>query len=98
VKYTKPKGTIHIGYALHSEQVIITVTDNGMGIPIREQERIFSKLYRASNATRNVPDGTGLGLYIAKEAAHVLKGKIDFTSVPNVSTTFAVTLPANKVE
>lgn len=96
VKYTPRGGVITIGYRQDGDQLILSVADNGMGIPIREQERIFSKLFRASNATRNVPDGTGLGLYIAREAAHVLKGKIEFTSVQNVSTTFEVTLPFGK--
>jgi PAS domain S-box-containing protein len=98
VKYSRPGGTINIGYRLLNETVILSVADNGMGIPMKEQERIFSKLFRASNATRNVPDGTGLGLYIAKEAAHVLKGKITFTSVQDVSTTFEVTLPLDRSE
>jgi len=40
-----------------------------------------------------VPDGTGLGLYIVKEAVEVLKGKISFTSAQNVGTTFTITLP-----
>ena len=65
-------------------------------IPVADQERIFTKLYRASNATRNEPDGTGLGLYIVKEAIDVLRGKISFTSVENVSTTFDIILPINQ--
>ena len=96
VKYTKPGGTVHVGYKKVHDEVHISVVDNGMGIPARDQERIFSKLYRASNASRNVPDGTGLGLYIAKEAIEVLKGKISFTSVENVSTTFEIVIPLNQ--
>ena len=93
VKYSRPNGTIHMGYKKVGDTVHLSVIDNGIGIPVRDQERIFTKLFRAQNASRSVPDGTGLGLYIAKEAVRVLKGKISFTSVENVSTTFTVVLP-----
>lgn len=93
VKYAAVSGSITLSYVVSGDTITFSVTDNGMGIPVAEQDRIFSKLFRASNAARNVPDGTGLGLYIAKEATHVLKGKIEFTSVPNVQTTFSVRLP-----
>ena len=93
VKYTKPGGTVHVGYKKIGNELHVSVADNGMGIPVADQERIFTKLYRASNATRNEPDGTGLGLYIVKEAIDVLRGKISFTSVENVSTTFDIILP-----
>ena len=93
VKYTNKKGTIHIGFGQKKENVVISIADNGMGIPAKDQDGIFSKLFRASNAVRNVPDGTGLGLYIVHEAIAVLKGNISFTTTENIGTTFEVTLP-----
>lgn len=93
VKYTKSKGTIHIGYKQKDDAIHISVVDNGIGIPPSDQERIFSKLFRARNAVRDVPDGTGLGLYIVKEAVDVLKGRISFTSAEGMGTTFEVVLP-----
>lgn len=92
-KYTPEKGTIHLGFGRRDESIVITVADNGMGIPAADQEGIFSKLFRASNAVRNVPDGTGLGLYIVREAVSVLKGQISFTTTENIGTTFEVILP-----
>ena len=92
-KYTREKGTIHLGFGRKEENLIITLADNGMGIPAEDQEGIFSKLYRASNAVRNVPDGTGLGLYIVREAIGVMKGQISFTTTENIGTTFEVVLP-----
>lgn len=92
-KYTREKGTIHIGFGRKGDDLIITVADNGMGIPTEDQDGIFSKLFRASNAVRNVPDGTGLGLYIVHEAVSVLKGNISFTTTENIGTTFEVLLP-----
>lgn len=93
VKYTPESGTIHIGYGRKDENIIFSVADNGMGIPGQDQERIFSKLFRAGNAVRLVPDGTGLGLYIVKEAVDVLHGKVTFHSVENEGATFEVVLP-----
>jgi PAS domain S-box-containing protein len=92
-KYTREKGTIHVGYTRKDDDIVISVADNGMGIPLTDQGQIFSKLFRASNAVRNVPDGTGLGLYILREAVDVLGGRVTFTSTENDGTTFEVTLP-----
>lgn len=93
VKYTPESGTIHIGFGRKDDNIILSVADNGMGIPLQDQERIFSKLFRATNAVRSVPDGTGLGLYIVKEAVNVLHGKVTFHSAENKGTTFEVVLP-----
>jgi len=92
-KYTPDQGTIHIGYTHKGEEIVITVADNGMGIPVAEQPNVFKKLFRAQNATKQVPDGTGLGLYIVKEAVRVLHGHISFTSAENIGTTFEVRIP-----
>lgn len=92
-KYTRENGTIHFGFGKKNDNLLITVADNGMGIPIEDQDEIFSKLFRASNAVRDVPDGTGLGLYIVREAVSVLKGNISFTTTENIGTTFEVVLP-----
>lgn len=93
VKYTREGGTVHIGFGRKNDDLLISVADNGMGIPVEDQERVFGKLFRAANAVRQVPDGTGLGLYIVKEAISVLGGNITFTSIENISTTFEVMLP-----
>jgi PAS domain S-box-containing protein len=93
VKYTRDSGTIHIGFSQKEDEIVISIADNGMGIPITQQEHIFSKLFRASNAVRNIPDGTGLGLYIVKAAVTVLNGRVSFISTENVGTTFEVNLP-----
>jgi PAS domain S-box-containing protein len=93
VKYTREAGTIHVGCGKKEETIVLTIADNGMGIPIEDQDQIFSKLFRASNAVRNVPDGTGLGLYILREAVRVLRGQVSFTTTENVGTTFEIVLP-----
>ncbi len=98
IKYTRNKGAVHIGFGRKDGSMIITVADNGMGIPAEDQDDIFSKLFRASNAVRDVPDGTGLGLYIVKEAVSVLGGSVTFTTTENIGTTFEVTLPLDLPE
>jgi PAS domain S-box-containing protein len=97
VKYTREGGTIHLGVGKKDDALLITIEDNGMGIPIGDQDAIFSKLFRAGNAVRNVPDGTGLGLYIVKEAVYVLRGNISFTSTEDIGTTFEVVLPMDSL-
>jgi PAS domain S-box-containing protein len=97
IKYTNEQGTIHVGYTVKDGNIVFSVADNGIGIPANDQEHIFGKLFRASNAVRNVPDGTGLGLYIVKEAVSVLHGKATFTSAEGNGTTFEVTIPLPQI-
>lgn len=93
VKYTPQNGRVRIHAALDEEHLTIDVSDTGMGIPPEEQEMIFSKMFRASNAKTQVTDGTGLGLYIVKEAVKILGGNISFRSEVGAGTTFTVILP-----
>ncbi len=93
IKYTPQDGTVDVRLKAENETVTLSVSDTGMGIPEEEQPRIFSKIFRASNAQASVPDGTGLGLYIAQQAAQVLKGSIVFISKEGEGTTFTASLP-----
>ncbi len=93
VKYTPDGGRVRVSYQADDAQVIIAVTDSGIGVPAEDQEKLFSKFFRASNARETVIKGTGLGLYIVKKAVEILGGEIDLNSIPNQSTTFTVTLP-----
>ena len=69
------------------------VSDTGYGIPEAQQEKIFTKLFRADNVREKDTDGTGLGLYIVKAIVGHSGGEIWFTSQENKGTTFYVTLP-----
>lgn len=93
IKYTKNGGAVRLGVAKEGEHVVISVSDTGIGIPESEQEQIFTKIFRASNARTEVTDGTGLGLYIVREAARVLGGDVTFVSKEGTGTTFTVVLP-----
>jgi len=71
----------------------LTISDTGYGIPKGEQEKLFTKMFRASNAKTKVMGGTGLGLYIIKLILELNGGEIWFTSEENKGSTFNVTLP-----
>ncbi|MBA3611233.1 MAG: sensor histidine kinase, partial [Rubrobacter sp.] len=70
---------------------IISVSDEGCGIPESEQPHIFERFYRAQGSSR--ADGTGLGLALANEITQHLGGKIEVQSKPNAGSTFSVFLP-----
>jgi signal transduction histidine kinase len=66
------------------------VADTGIGIPIDERDNLFSRFYRASNAEKQHTEGTGLGLYIAKQAVRKMSGNIHVDSVLGQGTTFTI--------
>jgi signal transduction histidine kinase len=94
IKYTPNGGKIEIA-ASHDEKFVrIAVSDNGYGIPKNEQNKIFAKLFRASNIKIKDTDGTGLGLFIVKAILEQVGGQITFESEENEGSTFTVLLPA----
>ncbi|MBD9357953.1 sensor histidine kinase [Methylomonas albis] len=92
-RYSKPLG--HIGVALWREgkQACFSLTDQGIGIPTEDLERIFERHFRSSNAQHSRDDGSGLGLPMAKSILQAHGGQIAVRSVENSGSTFTVTLP-----
>lgn len=93
VKYTPPQGNITVVLEKNPDSISMTVSDTGYGIPTSEQERVFTKLFRAQNIRKRDTTGTGLGLYLVKLIVDKLGGSISFESVENQGTTFRVLLP-----
>lgn len=93
VKYTPEGGQVRFGYTVSGEELVITVSDSGIGIPEEEQASLFQKFFRASNAQKHKSGGTGLGLYIVKQSVEQLGGEISFTSNVEEGTTFTIRLP-----
>lgn len=97
VKYLNPEGTLQLRYRLHGEMLQIDVADNGIGIPAGEIDRLFTKFYRASNAQQHQTEGTGLGLYIVKQAAEQLGGTITVSSEADQGAHFTTAIPVTVV-
>ncbi|HSX27250.1 MAG TPA: sensor histidine kinase [Patescibacteria group bacterium] len=93
LKYSKYGQAISIAIDGTKDEIMIEVKDSGVGIPLAQQKKIFTKLFRADNARQQVGDGSGLGLYITKALVEQAGGKIWFKSVQNKGSTFYVKLP-----
>jgi len=96
LNYTPNKGTIEIFLTADKQNVEFTIQDNGVGIPKNQQKGIFSKFFRGENVVKIETEGTGLGMFIAKNIIEAHGGKIWFESEENKGTTFHFTLPINK--
>ncbi len=93
VKYTPKDGTIDINTTFVANRAAIAVSDSGCGIPVADQEKIFTKMFRAANARKMSANGTGLGLSLTKAFVETLGGTIDFMSTEGKGTTFTIRLP-----
>jgi len=92
VKYSPEKSTIEIGCDRNKNEVVFYCADHGVGIPKKQQARVFERFFRADNVV-TTESGTGLGLYIAKNIVDRHKGRIWFKSTEGKGTTFYVALP-----
>lgn len=93
IKYNPPNGSVVIALTQTTKQVIFSVMDTGYGIPQNVQKYIFTKFYRADNIKKIDTTGTGLGLYLAKQIAEILNGRIWFESKEKKGSTFYFSLP-----
>lgn len=93
IKYTPAKGQVDVAVKKDKTNLLISIKDSGMGIPKNQQDKIFTKLFRADNATSSAAEGTGLGLYMVKGIVDNAGGKIWFESTENKGTTFFVKMP-----
>jgi two-component system, OmpR family, phosphate regulon sensor histidine kinase PhoR len=94
VKYSPEGGSVHVSLGRHERRVLFAVRDEGLGIPLREQDRIFEKFFRLDpNLARGV-GGTGLGLYISRELVRRMGGRIWVASREGEGSTFFFELPA----
>ncbi len=96
VKYTPEGGSISVVIDINprnKQEILVMVKDSGYGIPRNQQDKVFSKLFRADNVKKMETEGTGLGLYIIKQIITHVGGSIWFDSVVDKGTTFYVTIP-----
>ncbi|MCU1579560.1 MAG: hypothetical protein JWP19_1764 [Rhodoglobus sp.] len=93
IKFTPRGGTVTIALAVDDEHAVVTVQDTGMGIAASELDKLFSRFFRASTATRNAVPGVGLGLTITKAIVTAHEGEMGVESEEGVGTKFSLTLP-----
>ncbi len=93
VKYTSKGGHVHVEIAGDGESVRSSVKDDGYGIPDAEKDRVFAKFFRASNVVGLDEEGTGLGLYYAKQVVEASGGEMWFESTQGKGSTFYFRLP-----
>jgi len=95
IKYTPPGGTVKVSLYLEGKYVIISVNDNGIGIPEDSLSFIFDRFYRVDRARSRNTGGTGLGLSIAYQIVTLHQGTIEVESEVGVGSTFYIKIPYN---
>ena len=93
IYYTPSGGTINIVLSETPTLVECRVIDNGIGVPKHEQHHLFTKFYRAGNARKARPDGTGLGLFMAKKVIVSEGGVLIFETEEGKGSTFGFSFP-----
>ncbi|MEG3938420.1 ATP-binding protein [Microcoleus sp. S36b_A3] len=96
IKYSPPNTQVVFELKVTEVEVIFSVQDAGIGIPLADQERLFDSFYRATNV--GIIPGTGLGLSIVKKCVDLQGGEIVLSSEEGVGSTFTVRLPIAKIE
>ncbi len=96
VKYSMPGTTISVTAMLLGDQIQISVSDQGIGIPPEHRQKIFDQFYRISSADKIKAKGMGLGLYISKEIMEAHSGKIRVESEEGKGSTFYIQFPVNR--
>ena len=90
IKYNRPGGFVKVGVEKNADGTVLTVEDNGIGIPAEQQERIFERFYRVDKSHSKEVGGTGLGLSIVKHAAALHNAEISMHSAPDEGTSISV--------
>ncbi len=93
IKYTPDKGEVRFSLQREREDLVITISDNGIGIDEEHLDRLFERFYRVDKARSRQVGGTGLGLAIVKHVVLSLGGVIQVSSEPGEGTTFVVRIP-----
>jgi len=93
IYYSRPNEKIIVSLTKEVNDLVFKVIDHGIGVPSQERHRLFTKFYRATNARKQRPDGTGIGLFMAQKVIVAHGGSIIFESKENKGSTFGFRLP-----
>jgi signal transduction histidine kinase len=97
IYYSSEHSTIIVELEIADGNAILKVNNEGIGVPKAEQAHLFTKFFRAANARKQRPDGTGVGLYLAKKVVTAHSGDMLFESAEGEGTTFGFRLPIKKL-
>ena len=97
IKYNKKGGSVNVNIEHNDKEVLLTVSDTGIGIKPEFQERIFERFYRVDKSRSRAMGGTGLGLSIVKHIAIQHNAQINLNSIPNEGTTITIRFPKETV-
>ncbi|MEE0516260.1 MAG: ATP-binding protein, partial [Anaerovoracaceae bacterium] len=93
IKYNRKGGTLSVELSEEASEIVLKVSDTGIGIPPEHHARIFERFYRVDKSHSKEVGGTGLGLSIVKHAAKIHNAKIQVESVPSRGTSITVRFP-----
>jgi signal transduction histidine kinase len=91
--YSKQGGKVEVALLLKGDEIRFEVRDHGIGVPEADRHKLFTKFFRAENARQARPDGTGIGLFMARKVIIAHGGSIIFETEENVGSTFGFSLP-----
>jgi signal transduction histidine kinase len=97
IKYSPGGGDIEIGGRVLPEGVVVTVSDQGVGIPIEEHSRVFERFYRGARERHQRTPGAGLGLYLVKAIVEAHGGRVWVESDPEEGTVFSFSIPRKQI-
>ncbi len=96
IKYNHPDGEVWVSISRENDSMVLTVRDNGIGIPEEDQERVFERFYRVDKGRDKKVGGTGLGLSIVKHIVGYRDGTITLKSKPGEGSLFTIRIPMEK--
>lgn len=97
VYYSGDSKVVSVRLYTHEGYAVFEVVDQGIGVPKAAQKQLFTKFFRAENAQKQRPDGTGVGLYLAKMVVSGHSGRMVFQSTEGKGSTFGFRLPIKKL-
>ena len=96
IKYNRKGGSVNVDIQNHDDEILLTVSDTGIGIAPELQDRVFERFYRVDKGRSREMGGTGLGLSIVKHAAMLHNATVDLNSIPNEGTTITIRFPKSE--